>query len=245
MNMRAILLCMSEQNKSTIYSPTIHDIPSGERPRERLRDKGAPYLSNPELIAILLRDGMRGENVLDMSRRLLVEFDGLDGLSKTTLEEFCAVRGIGEAKACQLLAALELGKRVASVNPKARPVISCAEDVRNVVGAEMIGLEQEQLRTLLLNNKHEVLGVDTIYQGTVNSAAIRVAEILRPAIRRNCPAIVIVHNHPSGDPDPSPEDILVTRRARQSAEMMDIELLDHIVVGRRGVVSMRAKRLGF
>ena len=236
---------MSEQKESTAYSPTIHDIPSGERPRERLRDKGAPYLSNPELIAILLRDGMRGENVLDMSRRLLVEFDGLDGLSKTTLEEFCAVRGIGEAKACQLLAALELGKRVASVTPKARPIITCAEDVRNVVGAEMVGLEQEQLRTLLLNNKHEVLGVDTIYQGTVNSAAIRVAEILRPAIRRNCPAIVIVHNHPSGDPNPSPEDILVTRRARQSAEMMDIELLDHIVVGRRGVVSMRSKQLGF
>ena len=98
---------------------------------------------------------------------------------------------------------------------------------------------------LLLNNKHEVMGVDTIYQGTVNSASIRVAEIPRPAIRKNCPAIVIVHNHPSGDPTPSPEDVLVTRRINQSAQLMDIDLLDHIIVGHRGVVSMKSRQLGF
>jgi DNA repair protein RadC len=98
---------------------------------------------------------------------------------------------------------------------------------------------------LLLNNKHQVIGVDTVYQGTVNSASIRVAEILRPAIRRNCPAILVVHNHPSGDPTPSPEDILVTRRLNQSAELMDIDLLDHIVVGQPDVVSMKSRHLGF
>ena len=220
-------------------------MPADERPRERLRDNGPQALSNAELFAILLGAGTRGENVLDLSRRMLIELDGLPGLSKSTREEICEIHGIGEAKASQIIAAFELGRRTVSLNPDSRAIITCADDVKNVVGAEMATLEQEELRVLLLNNKHEVLGVDKIYQGTVNSASIRVAEILRPAIRKNCPAIVIVHNHPSGDPTPSPEDILVTRRINQSAQMMDIDLLDHIIVGSRGVVSMKSRQLGF
>jgi DNA repair protein RadC len=114
-----------------------------------------------------------------------------------------------------------------------------------ILGGEMAELEQEELRVLLLNNKHAVMRREMVYRGTVNSASIRVSEILRPAIRGNCPSIIIVHNHPSGDPTPSPEDILVTRRLRQSAEMMDIDLLDHIVIGQRGFVSMKSRNLGF
>ena len=227
------------------YTPTIRDMPAGDRPRERLRDNGPQALSNAELFAIILGAGTRGENVLTLSSRMLAKMDGLSGLSKTTLEEICEIHGIGLAKASQVIAAFELGRRTMSVNPESRAVITCADDVKNVVGAEMVNLDQEQLRVLLLNNKHEVLGVDTIYQGTVNSASIRVAEILRPAIRKNCPAIVIVHNHPSGDPTPSPEDVLVTRRINQSAQLMDIDLLDHIIVGSRGVVSMKSRQLGF
>ena len=235
---------MSEQAKPS-YTPTIHDMPTGEKPRERLRDNGPGSLSNGELIAILLRDGTRGENVLALSSRILSELDGLQGLSRTNLDEICQFHGIGPAKASQVIAALELGRRTASMVPEARPVITCADDIKNLVGAEMAALDQEQLRVFLLNNKHQVVGVDTIYQGTVNSASIRVSEILRPAIRRNCPAILVVHNHPSGDPTPSPEDILVTRRLNQSAEMMDIDLLDHIVVGHPDVVSMKSRHLGF
>lgn len=235
---------MAEHTNSR-YTPTIRDLPSGERPRERLRDNGPQALSNAELFAILLGAGTRGENVVALSTRMLAELDGLSGMSKTTREEICRIHGIGEAKASQIIASFELGRRTASLNPDSRPTITCADDVKNVVGAEMTNLDQEQLRVLLLNNKHEVMGVDTIYQGTVNSASIRVAEILRPAIRKNCPAIVIVHNHPSGDPTPSPEDVLVTRRINQSAQLMDIDLLDHIIVGHRGVVSMKSRQLGF
>jgi DNA repair protein RadC len=109
----------------------------------------------------------------------------------------------------------------------------------------MVLLRQERLRTLLLNSKNEVVGTEDVYQGTVNAAQVRIAEVLRPAIRDNCPSIIVVHNHPSGDPAPSPEDVLVTRRINQSAESMDIKLLDHIVIGERGFVSMKSRNLGF
>ncbi|CAI8007112.1 UPF0758 protein Mbur_0382 [Geodia barretti] len=130
---------MSEQSKPS-YTPTIHDMPSEEKPRERLRDSGPGSLSNGELIAILLRDGTRGENVLALSSRILAELHGLEGLSKTNLEEICQFHGIGPAKASQVLAAIELGRRTASMVPDARSIITCAEDVRNLVGAEMAAL---------------------------------------------------------------------------------------------------------
>ena len=233
------------RNRTYSASPTIKEMPDEGRPRERLMSYGPAALSEVELIAILLRDGTPRENVLALSTRIFAEFEGLGGLARAVLPELCEVNGIGPAKACQLLAALELGKRAAILKPAERPSIHEARDVYNLVAADMVKLEQEKLKVLLLNNKHEVLAQEEIYQGTVNSATIRVSEILRPAVRRNCPAIVIVHNHPSGDPTPSPEDILVTRRVRQSAEMMDIELLDHIVVAERDFASLKQRQLGF
>ena len=215
------------------------------RPRERLIGLGANALSTTELIAILLRAGVRGENVITMSGKLLAKVGGLSGLPEASIKDMCDLYGVSEAKACQVLAAVELGRRAASVNPQNRPVIGSPEDVNNIVGPEMSQLPQEQLRALLLNTKNRVVAMRTIYQGTVNSASIRVAEILRPAIRENCPALIIVHNHPSGDPTPSPEDVLVTRRLSQSAEMMDIELLDHIIIGEQSFVSMKQRNLGF
>ena len=123
-------------------------------------------------------------------------------------------------------------------------MIHNAADIHNLLGAEMAVASQEKLRVVLLNAKAEVISVQEVYQGTVDSAQVRVAEVLRPAVRENCPAIIIVHNHPSGDPTPSPEDILITRRIKQCAEMMDIEFNDHIIIGSRGFVSMR-ERMGF
>ena len=233
------------QIQSPIYTPTIREMPTGERPRERLLSYGANMLTSTELIAILLRGGTPGQNVLSLASSLLTQFGDLATLYRAQVHEICDIHGIGEAKACQVKAGLELGIRAAILEPPDRPVIRAAEDVKNLVAADMARLEQEKLKVLLLNNKNEVITVEDIYQGTVNSAAIRVSEILRPAVRRNCPNIIVVHNHPSGDPQPSPEDILVTRRMRQSAEMMDITLLDHIVVAERGFVSMKQKQLGF
>ena len=235
----------TRQEPPAIYNPMIRDMPVDMRPRERLIGLGANALSTTELIAILLRAGVRGENVITMSGKLLAKVGGLSGLPEASITDMCDLYGVSEAKACQVLAAVELGRRAASVNPQNRPVIGSPEDVNNIVGPEMSQLPQEQLRALLLNTKNRVVAMRTIYQGTVNSASIRVAEILRPAIRENCPALIIVHNHPSGDPTPSPEDVLVTRRLSQSAEMMDIELLDHIIIGEQSFVSMKQRNLGF
>ena len=227
------------------YATMIRDLPQGERPRERLRDLGPSYLSNADLIAILLRTGLEGESVLNLSLRLLSTFDGLAGLARVSYTELCSLKGISDAKACQLLAAFELGRRLVSLHPEDRVVIRSPQDVFNLLGAEMGLLDQEHLRVILLNTKNEVLGIQEVYKGNVNSSMIRVAEVLRPAIRENCPSIIIVHNHPSGDPTPSPEDILVTRQIRTSGELMDIELLDHVIVGNQRSASLKEMGLGF
>lgn len=220
-------------------------MPPDERPRERLQRYGPSYLSNAELIAILLRTGLKGENVVNLSARVLATYGGLGGVARVSYAELCDLHGISDAKACQILAALELGRRLSSLQPDDRPVIRSPQDVFNILSAEMTFLTQEHLRVLLLNTKNEVLAVREIYKGNVNSAVIRIAEVLRPAIRENCPSIIIAHNHPSGDPTPSPEDILVTRQIRTSAEMMDIELLDHVVIGNQRYVSLKERGLGF
>lgn len=227
------------------YATLIRDLPRGERPRERLREVGPGHLSNAELVAILLRTGREGESVLNLSTRIISSFEGLGGLARASYAELCSFKGISDAKACQLMAALELGRRLVTLHPEDRAIIRSPQDVHNVLGAEMALLDQEHLRVMLLNTKNEVLAIREVYVGNVNSSVIRVAEVLRPAVRDNCPAIIVVHNHPSGDPTPSPEDILVTRQIRSSGEMMDIELLDHIIIGGQGYVSLKEKKLGF
>ena len=242
--MRPKDLYVSTEEK-TQYATMIRDLPQGERPRERLRDYGPSSLNNAELIAILLRVGSEGESVVNLASRVVSEFKGLRGLAKATYGELCAMHGISDAKACQLLAALELGRRLMSLHPEDRPVIGSPRDVYNLLAPEMTFLDQEHPRVLLLNTKNEVLSSQEVYKGNVNSSMIRVAEVLRPAIRDNCPSIIIVHNHPSGDPTPSPEDILVTRQVREGGQIMDIELLDHVIIGGQGFVSLKDKGLGF
>ena len=227
------------------YSTMIRDLPRGERPRERLSGLGPGALSNAELIAILLRTGVKGESVLSMSTRLIAQQGGLAGMARVTYSELCSLNGISDAKACQLLAAFELGRRLVSLSPEDRAVIRSSQDVANLLAAEMGFLEQEHLRVLLLSSKSAVLGIQEVYVGNVNFSIIRVSEVLRPAVRQNCPSIIVVHNHPSGDPTPSPEDILVTREIRVGAAMLDIELLDHVVIGGQSHVSLKEKGFGF
>jgi DNA repair protein RadC len=203
-------------------------------------------LSNTELIAILLRTGVKGENVLSMASRLLAKTEGLAGLGRKTFTELCAERGLSEAKACQLLAALELGRRFVSLAPQERAVIHSPQDVANLVMAEMASLDQEHLRVLLLNTKNEVLSIQEIYVGNVNSSMVRPSEVFRPAVRDNAPSIIVVHNHPSGDPTPSPEDVSITRELVSAGELLSIELLDHLVIGYGNrYISLNEKRLGF
>ena len=226
--------------------PTVREMPSEERPRERLATYGARHLSNTELIAILLRTGSAGENVISQSSRLLSRFDGLRGLGKATYADLCAERGISEAKSCQILAALELGRRFVSLAPEERATINCPEDVVNLLSAEMSALEQEHLRVLLLNTRNEVMGIEEIYIGNVNSSVVRPAEVFRPGIRANATSLIVVHNHPSGDPTPSGADVSITRDLVDAGKLLGMDLLDHLVIGSgQRYVSMKEARLGF
>ena len=227
-------------------APTVREMPSEERPRERLAAYGPRHLSNTELIAILLRTGSAGENVISQSSRLLSRFDGLRGLGKATYAELCAEKGLNKAKACQILAALELGRRFVSLAPEERAVINCPDDVVNLLSAEMSALEQEHLRVLLLNTRNEVMGVEEIYIGNVNSSVVRPAEVFRPGIRANATSLIVVHNHPSGDPTPSGADVSITRDLVEAGKLLGMELLDHLVIGNgQRYVSMKEARLGF
>ena len=236
----------SGQAATVAYQPTILQMPANERPRERLREHGPRYLNNAELVAILLRTGIAGENAVSVATRILAEFEGLGGLAQAGFGELRNQRGLSDAKSCEILAALELGRRIASLAPEEKAQISCPQDAANLVSAEMARMVQEHLVVLLLNARNQVVARRTIYIGTVNSSAVRPAEVLRPAIRKNAPSIIVVHNHPSGDPTPSPEDVNVTRDLIAAGKLLDIELLDHLVIGEGGrFVSLKEKRLGF
>ncbi len=227
------------------YRPLIRDMPSDERPRERLRLRGASALSNAELLAILLRTGGRGENVLALAGRLLARFEGLDGLARTSFGELCAERSLGEAKAAQVHAALELGKRLLSTRPDERPVVRSPQDVAALLQAEMALLGQEHLRVVLLNTRNQVLAVPEVYKGNVNTAVVRPSEVFRDAVREGCPAVIVVHNHPSGDPKPSADDVSITKQLVEAGALLGIEVLDHVVIARGGFASLRERGQGF
>ena len=233
-------------NRIASYQPTIRDLPPCERPRERLREHGPRYLNNAELVAILLRSGVSGENAINVAMRILAAFDGLAGLARAGYAELCGQHGLNHAKSSEIMAALELGRRIASLAPEERAQISCPQDAASLLIAEMEPLVQENLVVLLLNTRNQVVARRTIYIGTVNSSAVRPAEVLRPAIRENAPSFIVAHNHPSGDPTPSPEDVSVTRDLVAAGKLMDIELLDHLIIGHAGrFTSLKEKQLGF
>ncbi len=227
------------------YRLTIKELAPDERPRERLRLRGASSLSTSELLAILLNTGLPGEPVTALAQRLLTDHGGLNGLLKLDVVEMAMIRGVGEAKAAKLKAAMELAVRLAALAPDQRVQIGSPDDVVNLLGLEMSTLDQEQLRVVLLDTKHRVLASRVIYQGSVNQAQVRVAEVFRDAIRHNATALIAVHNHPSGDPTPSPADVTLTTELVRAAELLDIDLLDHLIIGQGRHVSLRRLGLGF
>lgn len=230
---------------SRATSPTIKDLPAQERPRERLARAGEAALSTTELLAIILRTGVGGESALAMARRLLSTYDGLPGLARASFAELRAERGLGNAKTAQLKAALELGRRMLLATPEERLIIRSPSDVAQLLMAEMAHLEQEHFRVLYLDTRNRLLGSETVYIGSLNASHVRVAEIFRDAIKRNCAAVIVAHNHPSGDPSPSREDVAVTRQLAAAGDLLSIELLDHLVIGQQRFVSLRERGLGF
>jgi len=233
------------RERPPLYHLTIKEMPSDERPQEKLKLRGAASLSNGELLALLLRTGLPGETVVDIAQRLLATHGGLLGLSRVDYADLCKERGLGEVKAAKLKAAVELARRLQVERPDERTRISSPEDIAALVSSEMAALDQEELRVVLLNTKNEVLKIVTVYRGSVNAAQIRVAEVFKEAIRQNAPALVILHNHPSGDPTPSGDDVAVTRELVQAGRLLDIAVLDHLVIGDGRHTSMRRKGLGF
>jgi DNA repair protein RadC len=235
---------MDEETQAR-YNPTIKDMPEDLRPRERLARAGESALSTAELLAIILRTGVGGENVLAMATRLLSRFGGLAGLARASFVELEAERGLGQAKTAQLKAALELGRRMLLAAPEDRFVVRSPADVSQLLMAEMSHLAQEHFQALHLDTRNRVLGSQTVYIGSLNASYIRVAEVFREAVKRNCAAMIVAHNHPSGDPTPSPEDVEVTRELVAAGKLLDIELLDHLVIGQQRFVSLRERGLGF
>jgi DNA repair protein RadC len=227
------------------YRPKIQDLPTNERPRERLLLHGPSALSNAELLAIILRVGTQDENAVQVGQRLLASFDGLAGLVRASGPELMRERGLGPAKVAQVKAALELGRRLLLESPGDRPQIRSPADAANLVMSEMSLLEQEHLRVMLLDTKNRVLETTNVYVGSLNTSLIRVGELFRGAIRANCASLIVVHNHPSGDPTPSPEDVAVTKQIVEAGKLLDVDVLDHLIIGRQRFVSLKERGLGF
>lgn len=223
----------------------ITDLAASERPRERLEKHGPDNLSVAELLAILLRVGVEGENAVQMAHRLLNEFGGLTGLHRATFEEVVMQHGLGPAKAAQIKAALELGNRLRRESPDERPSINSPADAAELVQFDMSALEQEELRVILLDTRNRLLKIESVYRGSVNTSQVRVGEIFKAAIRNNAPSLIVVHNHPSGDPTPSPDDVAITRAILSAGKLLDVDVLDHLVIGQGRYVSLKERGLGF
>jgi DNA repair protein RadC len=231
-----------EGNQSTYR---IKDLAPTERPRERLLRLGPQALSAAELIAILLRVGVKGENAIQVGQRILQYFQGLAGLHRASVAELQAQRGLGAAKSCQIKAAIELGNRLAAQSPDDSPAVHSPDDAADLLKYEMSALEQEHLRVILLNTRNHVLQIETVYKGSLNSSQVRIGELFKSAIRSNAAAVIVAHNHPSGDPSPSPDDVAITKAIRKAGKLLDIDVLDHIIIGQGRFVSLKRRGLGF
>ncbi|MFJ7991111.1 DNA repair protein RadC [Peribacillus frigoritolerans] len=219
----------------------IRDYPKEERPRERFLQDGPQSLSNQELLALLLRTGSREESVLQLSGRLINSLKGLRLLKEASVEELTVIKGIGEAKAIQILASVELGRRINNLNDQDRYVIRSPEDGANYCMEEMRFLSQEHFVCLYLNTKNQVLQKTTVFIGSLNASIVHPREVFKEAFKRSAASIICLHNHPSGDPSPSREDIEVTKRLVECGKIIGIEVLDHIIIGEHKYVSLKEK----
>ncbi len=228
----------------TRYHVRVREMPDHQRPRERLRDYGAEALSDAEILAILLRVGVSGTNVIELAQQLLVAYGGWRGLQQASFHELQQRRGMGEAKAAQLKAALEIGRRLALLTVQDRVQIRSPRDVAKLLQMEMAHLTQEHLRVVCLDTRNRVLKIAEVYKGTLNSAGLRVGELFRDALLLNSASIILCHNHPSGDPTPSRDDIAVTQLVVQAGQLLDISVLDHLIIGHGQFVSLREQGVG-
>lgn len=225
------------------YHARIRELPAEERPRERLITYGADALSTAELLAVLLRTGTEQNSAVGLAEHLLAHFGNLRGVANATIEELAGVRGIGPAKAAQIKAAIEFGRRLIAASPEERPKIRSPRDVYNLLGPSLRDEKREHFIALLLDTKNGVLRSRTVSVGDLSSSIVHPREVFSEAIRHGAASLIVAHNHPSGDPTPSPEDIAVTRRLAEAGELLGIEVLDHIVLGDNRWTSLKEKGL--
>jgi len=218
---------MDEQPRTSL----IREMPVNERPRERLAKHGPGSLKTSELLAILFRTGTRRQNAVEIAERLLNDFGSISALSRATTDELRKCAGIGKVKAIEIQAAFELGRRLEAEGNFKNPVIKSARDVARLMMPEMQSLDREHFKILLLNTKNHVTQVHTVSVGSLNASVVHPRECFRPAIAAQAAAVILVHNHPSGDPEPSVEDISLTRRLIAAGDLLGIKVLDHVIIG--------------
>ena len=221
---------------------TIKDLPVEERPREKLVKQGAEKLSTAELLALMLRTGSQEKTALDLANEILLVCDGLRGVSKSTIEQLQQIEGIGLAKSAQLKAVGELSKRISAANLNLTR-ISSPEEVAEILVPKLRDEPQEKFISVLLNTKYEIISVQEITKGTLDRSLVHPREVFRTAIKKNSKAVVIAHNHPSGDVTPSQEDIKLTRRLQDAGDIVGIELVDHLIIGDNNYKSLKADDL--
>ncbi|MGQ9545831.1 MAG: RadC family protein [Dehalococcoidia bacterium] len=223
---------------------TVHDLPLSDRPRERLLKLGSEALSAQEVLALILGRGIKGESVMVTSQKLLSQFGSLKGVANASVEELTQVRGIGPAKAAQIKAALELSKRLeADISEKPQPIVKSPEDVVAVVRGRLKGKKREHFLVLCLDTRNKLINCRPVSIGSLDSSIVHPREAFKEAVFASAASVIFVHNHPSGDPEPSKEDIELTKRLAKAGEIMGIDVLDHVIVCDKSYLSLKAKNL--
>ena len=223
---------------------TIKDLPLNERPREKLYRYGVKSLSNSELIAVIIRTGNKGDTAIQLAERIISLDDrGIGFLSDATIEELTDVKGIGNCKAAQLLAAIELGKRISAYKKEDNIRISGPNDITDLLMEEMRYLKKEYFKIAILDTKNQIITIENISIGNLNSSIVHPREVFNRAIKRSANSIILVHNHPSGDPTPSSEDINITNRLIEAGSILGIKVLDHIIIGDNKYISFKERNI--
>jgi DNA repair protein RadC len=223
---------------------TVHDLPLGERPRERLFKLGSEALSAPEILALILGRGIKGESVMMTSQKLLSRFGNLKGVANASVEELTQTRGIGPAKAAQIKAALELSKRLeVDVDDKPKRVLKSPEDVAAEMRGRLKGKKKEHFWVICLDTRNRLINCKPVSIGSLDTSIVHPREVFKEAVSSSAASVIFVHNHPSGDPEPSKEDIELTKRLVKAGEIVGIDVLDHIIVCDKSYLSLKAKDL--
>ena len=223
---------------------TIHDLPTSERPRERLQKLGVDALSAQEILALILGRGIAGESVMVTAQRLLSQFGNLKGIAGASVEELSLVKGIGLAKASQIKAAFELANRLEGYSEAGdKPLVKTPEEVVSLVRSRLKGKKKEYFLTLLLNTRNQLIKVAEISIGSLDSSIVHPREVFKEAISASAASVIFVHNHPSGDPTASEDDIKLTKRLAEAGEIVGIDVLDHIIIGDKNYLSLKREGL--